>query len=82
MTQLTCQSCTMPIESGTLCKHCGDERGELRPFDELFTRMMMWTRKNEPKLSESEAEARTLAFMASMPAWKDNPALKQRLASA
>ena len=45
-TEHRCSSCTMPIESGTLCEHCSDDQGDLRPFEELFERMVQWTLKN------------------------------------
>ena len=31
-----CESCSMPIESGTYCQYCVTENGELQPFDERF----------------------------------------------
>ena len=79
MTETTnCLSCTMPIESGTLCPHCSNEAGELRPFGELFERMVQWTLTNEAELDRAEAERRTLAFMGERPAWKDHPELAKR----
>ena len=74
-----CESCTMPIETGPLCEHCGDENGQLRPFEELFARMMQWTMRHEPSLAREAAERKTLEFMSSMPAWRDNPEVKARL---
>ncbi|MEM7201701.1 MAG: hypothetical protein AAF628_15640 [Planctomycetota bacterium] len=83
MTESTkCQSCTMPIESGRLCPHCGDEHGTLRPFDEIFPRMVQWSLRNESGLSREQAEAQTLRFMSSMPAWRDHPEVKARLGAA
>ena len=76
-----CHSCTMPIESGTLCQYCGDEHGQLRPFDELFPRMVQWTMKNEAGISQADAESKTLQFMASMPAWQSHPDIRSRLGS-
>ena len=74
-----CASCTMPIESGTLCVHCADEDGNLRPFEELFERMVQWTLSHERGLAREAAEAKTLAFMAERPAWRDHPDVKARL---
>ena len=76
---LRCSSCTMPIESGSLCRFCGDEHGELRPFDELFPRMLQWTLRHEPALPRAQAERKTLEFMATMPAWRDCAEIKTRL---
>ena len=70
-----CHSCTMPIESGTLCQYCTDENGALRSFDETLQRMMQWTRRHEPDLAPEEAERRTRAFMKERPAWRDHPQL-------
>ncbi|MEZ5977631.1 MAG: hypothetical protein R3F34_05365 [Planctomycetota bacterium] len=73
MTELRCESCTMPIESGHYCRHCADEGGALRSFEETFERFRQWTAKREPGLTEEESRARVLAFMASVPAWRDHP---------
>lgn len=74
-----CQSCTMPIETGVLCQHCSDDSGDLRPFDELFPRMVQWSMKNSSDLTREQAEQQTLEFMASMPAWKDHAEIRARL---
>ena len=79
MTELKCSSCTMPIESGTLCQYCSDDNGQLRAFDEIFGRMVQWTLSNEEGIERAAAERKTLEFMGSMPAWKDNATLKVRL---
>ena len=68
-----CESCGMPIESGPHCSYCVDESGKLQPFDERFERMIQWTRRESPDISADDAEARTLAYMAKMPAWRDHP---------
>ena len=71
-----CTSCTMPIESGRLCRYCADDHGDLRAFDEVFARMMQWTRRQQPELASDAAERQTREFMRSMPAWRDHPALR------
>jgi hypothetical protein len=73
-----CHSCTMPIEAGTLCQYCGDEHGKLRPFAELFERMVQWTQTQAPGTARAEAERQTIAFMAQQPAWRDDPQVKAR----
>ena len=80
--QHRCESCTMPIESGTLCQYCADEEGALRPFPEVFDRMVQWSRRQDEGLSDGEAERRTLEFMASMPAWRAHPEVRARLGDA
>lgn len=71
-----CQSCGMPIESGTYCSYCVDAHGELQPFEERFERMVQWLLGREPELARDVAEARTRDYMRRMPAWKDHPALQ------
>ncbi len=68
-----CESCSMPIESGTYCEHCTDDDGQLQAFDERFERMVQWTLRTKPDLPRTQAEAQTLSFMATMPAWKNHP---------
>ena len=74
-----CQSCGMPIESGPYCRHCADDSGNLQAFDERLARMIQWTRRENPSLDPSAAEQQTLRYMATMPAWKDHPGLRERL---
>jgi hypothetical protein len=66
----------MPIEAGPYCQYCVDDRGQLQPFDERFERMVQWQKKREPNASRDELEKKTLAYMATMPAWKDHPRVK------
>jgi hypothetical protein len=68
----------MPIEAGPYCQYCVDEKGELQPFDERFARMVQWQKKREPNASRAELEEKTLAYMATMPAWRDHPRVKAR----
>jgi hypothetical protein len=72
----TCQSCSMPIESGPYCQYCVDERGQLQPFEQRFERMVAWQAHRSPDKSRETLEAETLAFMAKMPAWKDHPKVR------
>jgi len=63
----------MPIESGRYCAHCVDADGNLQSFDERFERMVGWQARRNPGQSRAELEAATLAYMATMPAWRDHP---------
>jgi len=76
MSEATCESCGMPIESGRYCPHCVDEHGELQDFESRFERMVDWQRRSEPTASREEAEAKTRAYMSRMPAWRDHPSLR------
>jgi hypothetical protein len=71
----SCESCGMPIESGHYCSYCTDADGRLQPFEERFERMVDWQARREPAASRAELEAATRAYMRSMPAWRDHPAL-------
>ncbi len=71
-----CQSCGMPVESGTYCQHCVNEAGDLQSFDERFERMSQWMLSQEQAASREEAEKRTLEYMATMPAWRDHPKVR------
>jgi hypothetical protein len=66
----------MPIESGSYCPYCVDEKGNLQPFEERFQRMVQWASRQKPDLSLDEAQRQTLAYMAQMPAWRDHPKVK------
>ena len=72
-TAITCESCSMPIESGRYCAHCTDEAGNLQSFEDRFERMISWEQRRNPDASREELERRTKAYMATMPAWRDHP---------
>jgi hypothetical protein len=71
----SCESCGMPIETGRYCTHCVDEDGQLQSFEERFERMVAWQQRREPQATRAELEAKTKAYMATMPAWRDHPAI-------
>ncbi len=71
-----CGSCGMPIEDGTYCHHCVDEKGDLQAFEERFDRMVQWMQCEQPNSSREEAEKMTLVYMGKMPAWKDHPKVR------
>jgi hypothetical protein len=69
----SCESCGMPIETGRYCTYCTTDSGELQPFDERFARMVAWQERRHPEQSRTDAEEATLAYLATMPAWRDHP---------
>jgi len=73
---VTCESCGMPIETGRYCGYCTDGAGNLQSFDERFERMVDWQARRTPDASRADLEESTLAYMASMPAWRDHPRVK------
>ena len=76
MSNHTCESCGMAIEAGPYCQYCVDEKGKLQPFEERFERMVQWQARKEPATPRMEVEKKTLAYMATMPAWKDHPRVR------
>ncbi len=74
--KVNCESCGMPIEMGPYCQHCVDDKGQLQKFEQRFERMVQWERRRDPTLSQEAAEKKTLAYMRTMPAWKDHPRVR------
>lgn len=70
-----CESCGMPIENGRYCQYCVDETGTLQAFDIRFERMVDWQLR-ERGGDRATAERDTLAYMATLPAWRDHPRVK------
>ncbi len=75
-----CESCGMPIETGIYCQYCVDESGALQDFPTRFERMVAWQERRGS--ARPQAERETIAYMATMPAWKDHPEVKARLAAS
>ena len=75
-TEIRCDSCGMPIESGPYCEHCTDAQGALQPFEQRFERMIAWQARRDPAASRERLEAETLAYLATMPAWRDHPRVR------
>jgi hypothetical protein len=76
MSNHQCQSCAMPVETGPYCQYCADSQGNLQSFETRLDAMTSFFMGQDPSLDRVEAEKRTRAYMARMPAWKDHPALK------
>ncbi len=77
MSNVRCESCGMPIETGPYCHHCVDEHGKLQAFEERFERMVQFQARRSPGATRQELEAQTLAYLATMPAWRDHPKVKR-----
>ena len=73
-----CESCGMAIENGIYCQYCVDESGKLQDFATCFERMVVWQEWRGS--ARPQAERETITYMATMPAWKDHPEVKARLA--
>ena len=73
-----CHSCTAPLSSPDFkgvsdiyCKHCSDEKGNLKPKDEIKRGVAEWFKSWQPGLTEEAATARAEHFMKAMPAWAE-----------
>lgn len=75
-TSAGCQSCGMPIESGHYCAYCTDADGNLQSFDERFQAMVGWQARRNPGDPIEKIERDTLAYLATMPAWRDHPKVR------
>ena len=75
-TDLTCESCGMPIESGHYCQHCTDADGNLQDFETRFATMVAWQERRTPDASRETIEAETRTYMSGLPAWRNHPKLR------
>ncbi|MGV8880808.1 MAG: hypothetical protein ACOH19_01525 [Rhodoglobus sp.] len=73
-----CESCGMPIESGRYCEQCTDSAGAVQDFGTRFEKMVAWQARSNPDQTREEAEASTLDYLATMPAWRDHPRVAGR----
>ncbi len=74
--QKHCESCGMSIDDGTYCNYCTDDAGNLQSFEERFERMIQWVERHEGVSDREIAEQKTLAYMATMPAWREHPRVR------
>ncbi len=83
---MQCESCGRPMHSAEdhapndahsrHCNYCSKPDGALQDFDERFERMVQWSIRQDA-LPRPEAEAKTRAYMRTMPLWKDHPRLAE-----
>jgi uncharacterized glyoxalase superfamily protein PhnB len=69
----TCQSCGMPLadaEPGQMyCSYCTDEKGKLKPYEQVFEGTVTGFFMGMQKLARPQAEAAAKEHLAQMPAW-------------
>ena len=75
----TCESCGMPMAGAEdhavsdtsipYCRYCAPE-GMLQPVQERLERMTQWTMRQDG-LDYGAARTKAIAYMKTMPAWKD-----------
>ena len=71
-----CYACTCPLmdpehqgASDIYCKFCTDERGNLKPCDQVRSGIAHWMRTWQSGLAEEVAIQRAALFMKALPAW-------------
>lgn len=80
----TCESCGMEMTTADdhaladahsrYCRYCANPDGSLQEFEERFERMLQWAMRQDG-LARDAAVEQTRAYMRTMPAWRDHPAL-------
>ncbi len=81
MEKTYCESCSMPMikkedfGGGNIdnkyCKHCCDDKGSLKSYDEVFSGMVEFAVKNLD-ISMDKARESVSENMANMPAWENH----------
>lgn len=72
-----CYACGAPLagdfkgSSDVYCRHCCDNRGQLRPRADIQRGIAQWFRSWQPSLDESTSLRRADLYMRAMPAWAD-----------
>ena len=73
ITMESCQSCGMPLteaEPGQMyCAHCTNEKGELRPYEQIFEGTVTGYFMQMQKMDRPSAETAAKEHLAKMPAW-------------
>ena len=73
-----CESCTAPLtpefkgSADRYCKYCTDEKGTLKPREEIHQGIAMWFKSWQEGISEEQAKTRAAHFMKAMPAWAED----------
>lgn len=73
-----CFSCSAPLAApefkgpaDDFCKNCTDEKGNLKPREEIRNGIAWWFKSWQPGLDDDTALARAEHFMKAMPAWTE-----------
>ncbi len=75
---MMCHSCAAPLDNPmfkgvteNLCKHCTDEKGNLKPRSEVQRGIAEWMKTWMPEVDNVKAMRRADFYMRSMPIWAD-----------
>lgn len=73
-----CHSCTAPLNvpgfrtaAEGLCVHCVDERGSLKPREDVRQGIAGWLKSWQGQISDEPAYERAGHFMKAMPKWAE-----------
>ena len=73
-----CYSCGIPLNmpefkgpAEDFCKHCADDSGQLKPYEEVRLGMAQWLKSWQPGLDDTKAMERATLYLKAMPAWAD-----------
>jgi uncharacterized glyoxalase superfamily protein PhnB len=70
----SCQSCGMPLTDAVAgvmyCQYCTDEKGMLRPYQQIFEGTVTGYFMGMQKMARPQAETAAREHLAKMPAWK------------
>lgn len=73
ITLSSCQSCSMPLtdaQPGQMyCNYCTNDKGELKPYEEIFEGTVQGYFMGMQKLPRAEAEVAAKEMLGKMPAW-------------
>lgn len=76
ITMNSCQSCSMPLseaEPGQIyCTHCTDEKGVLRPYEQILEGTTVGYFMGMQQMPRAEAAVAAKAHLATMPAWSNH----------
>jgi Putative zinc ribbon domain len=73
-----CYSCGAPLAmpefkgpAEDYCKHCSDEEGNLKSFEEVRMGTAFWLKSWQPDIDEQKAVERAGHYLKAMPAWAE-----------
>ena len=74
--ELFCYSCAAPLSmqgfkgpAEHYCKYCTNDKGELKPQEEIQKGIAEWFKSWQPNLDDKKALTRAHNYMKAMPAW-------------
>ncbi len=78
-----CESCSAPLlsdfkgPSDRYCVYCTDEKGNLKPPQEVQKGIAKWVKSWQEGISDEQAITRAGYFMKAMPAWAEESVMQK-----